>query len=100
MEHKSNDEYLIAGGRKVNHKTVVIKAGSAKAVSLGVYEKTVGDPTFDVSFVPDLHEDIGVSHEKLAIPGQDRYMLLYQFQNFSEQSCSVTLQYHPGIAGR
>lgn len=97
MQQEANEEYLAGGNKTVDHATITIKAGSAKAVSMGVFGDDRDDPVYDVSFAPDLHDDIGVSHEKLSIPGQERYMLLYQFQNFSDEPCTVTLQHHTPV---
>lgn len=90
MAEQANDLLKTA----VDHTTVVIRAGDAKAVSLGVFNEAAEEPLYDVTFSPDLHDDIGVSHEKLSIPGQDRYLLLFQFQNFADEPCAVTVQHH------
>lgn len=75
-------------------KTVTIKPGSGKAVGLGVYKSTVKDPEVKVTCQPELHGDMGISAEHLEIPGKSKYILLYQFQNFSQKSCRVTMHLH------
>lgn len=89
--NQQEDRYLDSDPVLVQEKTVVIRPGDGKAVGLGIYSTAAPNPQFDVTFTPDIQEDIGVTHEKLDIPGQSRYMLLYQFQNFSQKTCKVTM---------
>ena len=85
------DEFYGQPTKQVSEKTVIVAPGSGKAVGLGVYQATAPSPEVQVTYQPDLHDDIGVSHERLEIPGQSKYVLLYQFHNFSQKSCQVTM---------
>jgi hypothetical protein len=89
---KPTDDFYEPAQSGVMKKTVTIKAGSGKAVGLGEYEVSVESPEVQVSFQPDVHDDIGVSYEKLDIPGQGKYLLLYQFHNFSQMTCRITMR--------
>lgn len=93
----SND-FFEAENRPVNEKTITIQPGSGKAVGLGVYKSTTPDPQFKVTYDPDLGDGIGLSTERLDIPGQSKYMLLYQFQNFSQKACQITLHLRNHVA--
>jgi len=90
--HKPTKEFYEPTKSGVTKKTVTIQAGSGKAVGLGEYEVSAESPEVQVSFQPDVHDDIGVSYEKLAMPGQGKYLLLYQFHNFSQKTCRITIQ--------
>lgn len=93
-DDQRTDGFYEPSTEPVSEKTVTIAPGSGKAVGLGVYLATAPSPEVQVTYTPDLHDDIGVSHERLDIPGQSKYILLYQFHNFSQKPCQVTMHLH------
>ena len=91
MKDDAGTRNIYENDKVVKQKTITIKPGSGKAVGLGVYKSSTHDPQVRVTFQPDLQDDIGVTHERLDIPGKSQYVLLYLFQNFSHESCRVTM---------
>jgi hypothetical protein len=73
-------------------RSVTIKPGGMKSVGLGVYGAQAEQPTFTLTFTPDLGEQIGASLDRLDIPGKSKYMLLYQFRNNSDKDCTVEVR--------
>lgn len=92
------EPYLDRGAKSVEERTIVIKPRTGKAVGLGVYKAGGPNPEFEVVYSPDIHDDIGISQEKLDIPGKSLYMLLYQFYNFSEKTCKITMHHRSTTA--
>ncbi len=92
MTHNDATEtYLDNSSNHVTEKFIVVKPGNGKAVGLGIYSSD-SNPEYDVTYQPDVHDDIAVTHERLDVPGQARFILLYQFHNFSERACKITLR--------
>lgn len=89
---EQTEEFYEPATTPLSEKTVTIAPGSGKAVGLGIYQATSPSPDIYVTFQPDLQDDMGVSHERLDIPGESKYLLLYQFHNFSHTPCRVTMQ--------
>jgi hypothetical protein len=92
MIDSKHDEYYHRSNQSVTEKTVTIAPGEGKAVGLGMYQTSLQGPDVKLSYQPDLSDDIGVSHERLDVPGQSQYILLYQFQNFSQKQCRITMR--------
>lgn len=86
------DDYYEPTDAQISEKTVTIQAGSGKAVGLGIYKARRKGPEVALSYHPDIRADIGVSYERLDIPGESKYILLYQFQNFSQKQCRITMR--------
>jgi len=99
-DNQKDDQYYTNPDSGAVEKTVTIKPGSGRAVGLGVFKATSGGPEVQVTYKPDLREDIGISHERLEIPGQSKYILLYQFQNFSQKSCRITMHLSGAVSSR
>jgi hypothetical protein len=86
------DEFIAKVDQELTERTVIVEPGSSRVVGLGVYDDSVADPRVEISFVPDLREQVGVSRERIDLPGDSRYVLLYQIHNFSHEPCSITLR--------
>ena len=74
--------------------TVVVPAKGLKSLGLGVYNSQDAEPVFDYSCSPDLRGHITASLEQLTMPGQTKYMLMYQFRNDSDSECRVDVVRH------
>lgn len=72
-------------------KNMILEPGSGKAVEFGLYDNLAPEPNIQVSFIPNLGDEVCMSYEKLDLPGESRYVLLYQFQNFSSEACRITM---------
>lgn len=72
-------------------KVITVEPGNGRVVGLGVYHSTDPEPDFSLVFNPDMQEEMGVSFEHLDIPGEQKYMLMYQFHNFGNKPCEITL---------
>lgn len=84
--HKEAAKTAVAPVRKL-----VVSAGSIKSIGVGVFHTSVKAPNFLLQFTPDLGDQVTSSLDRLDIPGSGKYMLLYQFQNFGNKSCEVTI---------
>jgi hypothetical protein len=72
-------------------RKLVVSPDSIKSIGVGVFHASVKVPQFILSFSPDLGDQVTASLDRLDIPGGGKYMLLYQFQNFANKSCEVTI---------
>ncbi len=72
-------------------RKLVVTPGSIKSIGVGVFHASVKAPDFLLQFSPDLDDQVTSALDRLDIPGSGKYMLLYQFQNFSNKSCEVTI---------
>jgi hypothetical protein len=72
-------------------RKLVVSPGSIKSIGVGVFHSSVKAPAFSLSFSPDLGDQVTSSLDRLDIPSSGKYMLLYQFQNFANKSCEVTI---------
>jgi hypothetical protein len=85
--------YLEQLPQNIAKKTITVQPCSGKAVQAGVYNAAVKDPYVRLVCQPEMHDDMGISHERFEIPGESKYVLLYQFQNFSQEPCRVTMYF-------
>ena len=76
-------------------KTVTIQPGGNKSVSFGKYTSSTIQPNIRISCKPSVGSGMGVVKERLDVPGENNYIILYQFQNFSEKTCRVTIHLKP-----
>jgi hypothetical protein len=72
-------------------RKLVVSPGSIKSIGVGVFHASIKAPKFLLQFSPDLGDEVTSSIDRLDIPGSGKYMLLYQFQNFGNKSCEVTI---------
>ena len=72
-------------------RKLVVSPGNIKSIGVGVFHASVKAPNFTLQFSPDLGDQVTSSLDRLDIPGNSKYMLLYQFQNFGNKSCEVTI---------
>ena len=79
-------------GRSFVSDSIVLKPGETKRLPLGAYSATEQDPQFDQTVQPNIGEQLGLSHEKMEIPGSSRYILSYEFHNSSNMMCTVTVR--------
>ncbi len=86
------NQYLQSTAGRQQAKILTITPGNGKAVKLGTFKTNEPHPEFSVSFVPNVKEDMGISEERLKVPGGHTYALVYQFQNFSQKTCKVTVR--------
>ena len=89
----SNDMFKdlrVTSGDPFPDKTITVEPGQGRVVGLGVYREADPEPDFALSFDPDIQEDMGVSFEHLDLPGEHKYMLMYQFHNFGNKPCRIT----------
>ncbi|HUC90110.1 MAG TPA: hypothetical protein VMR45_04885 [Patescibacteria group bacterium] len=71
--------------------TISIEPGAAKRVALGSYYISQAEPQFVVTMTPDIQDHLGLSFERLDIPGKPKYVAFYLLHNFSEKFCQVTV---------
>lgn len=78
----------------VQEKTITLEPGEGRSIGLGVYDNDYPVPSYEITMVPDLglDEDIALAQDCLDIPGESRYMLLYQFHNFGTKTCKITMR--------
>ena len=69
--------------------SVVVPAKGLKSLGLGVYNSQEPEPKFDFTCAAGLDEHITASLERLVMPGQPKYMLMYQFHNFGDKECQI-----------
>lgn len=91
MRKKSFDDFY-GEDKQVTTKTVVLDPGLGRTVSLGIYPNAALEPDFTISLDPDKENQLGIALAHVDLPDGEQYMLLYQFHNFGDSSCSVTLQ--------
>ena len=72
-------------------RKLVVSPGSIKSIGVGVFHASVKAPSFLLAFSPDLGDQVTSALDRLEIPGSGKYMLLYQFQNFGNKPCEVTI---------
>jgi hypothetical protein len=72
-------------------RKLVVSPGSIKSIGVGVFHASIKAPNFLLQFSPDLGDQVTSALDRLDIPGSGKYMLLYQFQNFGNKSCEVTI---------
>jgi hypothetical protein len=77
---------------------VTVKPKDSTRLGLGIYPSTEPDPVFDVAFDPDMGDAVGASLERLDIPGEPKYMLLYHFNNYGDQPCRISVKLHQNAA--
>ena len=68
---------------------VKIRPGKLETFSLGLYSHGCPEPVVTLDYKPDLPDAIGVHAFRLEQAGC--YELVYQFQNFGQQTCQVTV---------
>lgn len=73
-------------------RAITINPGQTKTVGLGTYKTVLPEPAFDIQFSPDIQDMIGVSRDKLEDASSGKYILLYQFHNFGDQACNITVR--------
>ena len=80
--------------RPVQEKTITLEPGMGRSIGLGVYDNNQPEPHYEIIMMPNLglDEDIALAHDRLDIPGEQRYMLLYQFHNFGTKTCKITMR--------
>lgn len=69
---------------------VNLKAGEGKNVPLGLYEPSLGEPKFQITFEPDVGDD--VKYQLRSTPDGEELSYSYYFQNWSGRSCIVTIR--------
>lgn len=79
-------------GRSFVSDSIVLKPGETKRLPLGAYNTAEQSPQFDQTIEPNIGEQLGLSHEKMEIPGSSRYILFYELHNFSNMACTVTVR--------
>lgn|GEM_PF-2203692 len=72
--------------------TMIILPGRVQSMGLGAYNASDPMPKFKVSYEPDIGDQMGASLERIDVPGKPRYVAVYQFHNFSEKPCQITVQ--------
>jgi hypothetical protein len=72
-------------------QSVKLEPGGVKSVGLGIYNKSTAMPAFQLAYEPAMEDAIGVSLERLDITGKSKYMPFYQFHNFGDKPCVVTV---------
>jgi hypothetical protein len=72
-------------------RKLVVSPGSIKSIGVGVFHASAKAPSFLLQFSPDLGDQVTSALDRLDIPGANKYMLLYQFQNFGNKACEVTI---------
>lgn len=72
-------------------RKLVVSPGSIKSMGVGVFHTSVKAPDFLLKFSPDMGDQVTSALDRLDIPGSGKYMLLYQFQNFGNKACEVTI---------
>lgn len=72
-------------------RSITVPPKGSKALGAGVYAAGEVMPEFAVTLEPNIGEQMGVSLERLDIPGKGKYMPLYQFHNFGDKPCRVTI---------
>ena len=72
-------------------RKLVVSPGSIKSIGVGVFHASVKAPDFLIKFSPDMGDQVTSALDRLDIPGSNKYMLLYQFQNFGNKACEVTI---------
>lgn len=72
--------------------TVPIEPGRTKQLAVGSYASSEQTPEFALRMEPDIGSELGISLERLDIPGTSRYVLFYHLCNFSEKLCTVTAE--------
>ena len=92
MMHKKLG-YYIPGRKGAKSKTLTLNPGCGKAVSLGKYDIKSPLPNIKLSCHPELGDEMSVAHEKLQLPGESTYELLYKFHNYSSRACEIKIQF-------
>ncbi|HSH55555.1 MAG TPA: hypothetical protein VK983_01870 [Candidatus Limnocylindrales bacterium] len=77
---------------RLRRKTLTITPGNGKALNVGTFKTNEPIPEYTITIVPNVKDDIGMSKERLKSAGGRSYSLVYQFQNFSEKTCKVTVR--------
>jgi hypothetical protein len=73
-------------------RSVSVAPGSIKSVALGIFGASAATPTFSTTFSPAaIGEKVKASLERLDMPGDTKYMLMYQFHNLGPKECVVTV---------
>jgi len=72
--------------------TMIILPGRMQSMALGAYDASDPMPKFKVSYEPDVGDQMGASLERIDIPNRARYVAVYQFHNFSERPCQITVK--------
>jgi hypothetical protein len=69
--------------------TVTLPPGGMKSLGLGVYNNQDPEPHFGYTCSAGMEDFIGASLDRLNLPGQPKYMLLYQFHNYGPKECRI-----------
>ena len=80
------------GAKEFSRSTVPVEPGRTKQLAVGSYAVSEREPEFALRVEPDIGSQLGVSLERLDIPGTSRYVLFYHLCNFSEKLCMVTAE--------
>lgn len=79
--------------RSFTASTITLGPGKAQTVGLGAYDASEPMPAFSLIYEPTLDEELmGISLERLDIPGKSKYIAVYHFHNFSDKDCRITVQ--------
>lgn len=78
--------------KPVTRKIISIDPGTSRVVGLGAYPNTEREPDFDFVFSPDMEDEIGISLERLDLPDETQYLVLYMFHNYGDVPCTIAIR--------
>ncbi|HJQ08652.1 MAG TPA: hypothetical protein VJ836_04195 [Candidatus Saccharimonadales bacterium] len=81
-----------AAGSRPTDRSIVLDPGKTATIGLGVYNLSEPMPSFVVESVPATQDMLGISLERLDIPGKSKYVAFYQFHNFGDKPICITVR--------
>jgi len=91
-EHQPAEGGILRPRPTFTSGTVTLTPGGMKSIGLGVYNNQDPEPRFDYTCSAGMEDFVGASLDRLNLPGQAKYMLLYQFHNYGPKECRIEVE--------
>lgn len=92
MPHAMREPYPEDFYKPVTRKIITVDPGTSRVIGLGAYPVDELEPDFDFAYSPDMEDEIGISLERLDLPDQSQYLVLYMFHNYGDVPCTVAIR--------
>ncbi|HEX3569066.1 MAG TPA: hypothetical protein VHT70_05350 [Candidatus Saccharimonadales bacterium] len=78
-------------GKRFVSDNVTVNPQATMRIGLGLYGVTQPSPEFDLTVEPDIQDALAATLERMDIPGESKYMLIYHLSNYGDKPCRVTV---------